>query len=121
MTGRGAESLTRMSDREIVEKASNTRTGDKFVTLYNGGSIYGKQDSDTRALMSRIAVFSGTDKEQLLRVFRSSGLYRDDTPNALYDRMAQEAITFVKKLKVTQPLTHSETGSKRRSGINAKT
>ena len=40
MADRGIDSLTRMSDREVVEKAKNVRRGDTFSKLYNGERVF---------------------------------------------------------------------------------
>lgn len=121
MTSRGIDSLTRMDDREVVEKAGSTYSGEKFKKLYNGGSIFGRADSDARALMTRLAVFTGRDKEQLIRVFQSSGQCREDIPLAVYDKMAEDAIAFVAEKRTSAPLQAVAVGGKRYAGVNAKT
>ena len=123
MTGRGIDSLTHLSDRDVVERARATKSGEKFDTLYNGGSLLGSEAKDERSLLSRLAMFTGNDEEQLLRIFRSSGQYRDDKPNAYYEKMAKEQIEFVAKLrgKPQRAPSHnfgSDKGGHR--GINAK-
>lgn len=123
MTGRGIDSLTHLSDRDVVERARATKSGEKFDTLYNGGSLLGSEAKDERSLLSRLAMFTGNDEEQLLRIFRSSGQYRDDKPNAYYEKMAKEQIEFVANLrgKPQGAPSHnfgSDKGGHR--GINAK-
>ena len=76
MSERGLETLTKMGDRDVVERASKTKNGEKFTQLYAGISVLGNEEKDERSLMSRIAMFCNGDKEQLLRIFRSSGQYR---------------------------------------------
>lgn len=98
MAGRGIESLTRMEDRELVERASKTKQGAKFSALFNGIAVLGSEEKNERSLMARLAVHT-TDKEKLLRVFRASGQYRDDKPNAYYERMATEEMQFVSGLR----------------------
>ena len=56
MTGRGIESLTRMEDRELVEKASKTKQGAKFSALFNGLDVLGSEEKNERSLMARLAV-----------------------------------------------------------------
>ena len=104
MTGRGVESLTRMEDRELVERASKTKQGAKFSALFNGIAVLGSEEKNERSLMARLAVHT-TDKEKLLRVFRASGQYRDDKPNAYYDKMATEELPFMAELRRPQKLT----------------
>ena len=96
MSGRGVESLARMGDREVVERAKKSRSGTKFDQLFNGIPLLGSEESNERSLMCQIAVFT-KDKEQLLRVFKASGQYRDEKPNAYYEKLAQESMQFVER------------------------
>lgn len=98
MTGRGIESLTRMEDRELVEKASKTKQGAKFSALFNGLDVLGSEEKNERSLMARLAVHT-SDRDKLMRVFKASGQYRDDKPNAYYERMATEEMQFVSGLR----------------------
>lgn len=122
MTGRGIDSLTHLSDRDVVERAKATKNGEKFDKLYNGGSLLGSEEKDERSLMSRLAMFT-SDEEQLLRILKSSGQYRDEKPNAYYRKMIKDEIKFVEGLKGKQPSAPvhsigSDKGGHR--GINAK-
>ncbi len=121
MGGRGVESLTRMSDREVVERAEKSKSGAKFRALFQGKSILGKEESDERSLMSLIAAFS-KDKEQVLRVFKASGQYHDDKPNAYYEKLAQESMQFVEHVGSQRRAQNSSTEQRRKGhfGINAK-
>lgn len=121
MKGRGIDSLTRMSDREIVEKAYHTKSKEKFSLLYNGGSLFNDEEKDERSLMARIAMFTNGDQEQLLRVFRSSGQFRDSKPNAFYEAMARDAMTLIGGRTGTQNYPFKPHTSKSRFGANAKT
>lgn len=103
MTGRGIESLTRMDDREIVDKASKTKHGDKFLALFNGEQVLGDEEKNERSLMARLAMHTGTNSEQLLRIFRASGQYRDSKPNSYYEKLAKEEMQFVASLKTSAP------------------
>ena len=89
MTGKGIESLTRMEDRDLVERASKTKQGAKFSALFNGVDVLGSEEKNERSLMARLAVHT-LDKDKLMRVFKASGQYRDDKPNAYYEKMATE-------------------------------
>jgi antirestriction protein ArdC len=112
MTGRGIESLLRMDDREVVDAASKTARGEKFLALFNGERLLGNEEKDERSLMSRIAMYTGSNEEQLLRIFKASGQYRDEKPNVYYEKMAKEEINFVASLrsKTQIPVTHSTSG-----------
>lgn len=114
MTGRGIDSLTRMDDRDIVDKASKTKHGDKFLALWSGESVLGTEEQNERALMARLAIFAGENTEQLLRIFRASGQFRDSKPNAYYEQMAKDEMKFVAGLKKPIPTTTAakNTGSR---------
>ncbi len=91
----GIESLTRMDDIEVVERASKTKNGAKFNQLYNGISVLGREDKDEYSLMTRLAMFVNGDKEQLMRVFQSSKQYREGKPIEYYETMAEKSLNFV--------------------------
>ena len=122
MAGRGVESLTRMSDRDVVERAMATKSGDKFTKLYNGASLLGSEEKNERSLLARIAMFVNGDEQQLLRIFKSSGQYRDEKPNAYYEKLAKQEIQFVARLKggeAKAPSLASESGRGGHRAINA--
>ena len=121
MRERGVESLTRMGDRDVVERASKTRDGAKFTQLYQGLSILETEEKNERSLMSRLAMFCNGDKEQLLRVFKSSGQFRDEKPNSFYERMAEQSIKFVEGIKSKHTSPMLPTWGKGKGGVNAKT
>ena len=105
ITGKGIESLTRMDDREVYDKASKTKHGDKFLALFNGEKVLGTEEQNERSLMARLAMHTGENTEQLLRIFRASGQFREDKPNAYYEKMAKEEMQFVAGLKKPLPTT----------------
>lgn len=121
MSERGVESLTRMGDRDVVERASKTSDGAKFTQLYQGLSILETEEKNERSLMSRLAMFCNGDKEQLLRVFKSSGQFRDEKPNSFYERMAEQSIKFVESIKSKHTSPMLPTWGKGKGGVNAKT
>lgn len=121
MSLRGEDSLTRMSDIDVVERAKRTRGGEQFTKLYNGKTMFGNEEKDERALMARLAMFCNGDEEQLMRVFRSSGQYRDEKPNALYAKMARESIERIDRLKGNIAVVPArESAGKKHIGANAK-
>lgn len=103
MSGKGIESLTRMDDRDVVDKASKTKHGDKFLALFNGEKVLATEEQNERSLMARLAMHTGENAEQLLRIFRASGQFREDKPNAYYKKMANEEMQFVATLKKPKP------------------
>ncbi len=113
-TGRGIESLTRMYDRDVVDKASKTKHGDKFLALWSGEKVLATEEQNERSLMARLAMHTGDNTEQLLRIFRASGQFREDKPNAYYEKMAKEEMQFVAGLKKPLPTTTAakSTGSR---------
>lgn len=122
MRERGIDSLTRMSDIDVVESAKRTRGGEQFEKLYNGKTIFGDEEKDERALMARLAVFCNGDEEQLMRVFKSSGQYRGEKPNSLYEKMARQSIERIERLKGKVTVVPArENAGKKHVGANAKT
>lgn len=122
MAGRGIDSLTHLSDRDVVERARATKSGEKFDTLYNGGSLLGSEAKDERSLLSRLAMFTG-DEEQIMRILKSSGQYRDEKPNAYYQQLIKDEIKFIEGLKgkhTSVPVRSSGSGKGGHFGINAK-
>lgn len=101
--GKGIDSLTRMDDREIVERASKTKHGDKFLSLFNGESKLGSEERNERSLMARLAMLTGSDERQLMRIFRASGQFREDKPISYYEKMAKEEMKFVAGLRTSAP------------------
>lgn len=83
--------------------------------------MLGSEEKEERSLMARLAMFCNGDKEQLLRVFRSSGQFRDDKPNAFYERMAGESMKFVERIQNENkvPMPNANNSGKRFG--NAKT
>ena len=113
MTGRGIESLTRMDDRDVVERASKTKHGEKFQQLYSGVSVLGNEEKDERSLMARLAMFTKDDEEQLIRVFKSSGQFRAEKPSEYYEQMAKEEMKFVAGLRMNPPTTATKSQGSR--------
>ena len=93
------ESLTRMSDREVIERAKKATGKETFLRLYNGESVLGSETKDERSLMSRLALFCDGDKDKLLRIFKASGQYREEKPNGVYEQMAEDSLLFVSKIR----------------------
>lgn len=66
-------------DDDLMELASNSENGDKFEALFDGEwSLYYSSHSEADcAFASMLAFWSGWNIEQMDRIFRQSGLYRD--------------------------------------------
>ena len=76
------------TDEQVIEHASNSKTGDKFRDLYEGrwSDYYGSQSDADMALVSMLCFWCGCVEEQIDRIFRESGLMRDK-----WDRMTGDA------------------------------
>lgn len=122
MDGRGLESLTRMSDREALSRAETYYGKDgKFSDLYHGKNVLKSEEESEYGLMVRLAMFCGGDQDRLLRVFRSSGQYREEKPNAYYEKMAENSLKFISDTKRSfAPMGEQSGFSKGKFGINTK-
>ena len=67
-----------LTDEQVVEKASSGENGEKFADLYAGRweDRYGSQSDADMALCDILAWWCGADREQVDRIFRTSGLMR---------------------------------------------
>ena len=122
MEGRGGESLTRMSDRETLARAEGYYAKDsKFADLYVGKNVMKNIERSESGLMLRLAMFCGNDEEQLLRIFKSSGQYRDDKPNAYYMKLASESMKTIREMRGSIAAAQENNGfTKGKIGINSK-
>ena len=122
MKGRGSESLTRMSDRETLARAEGYYAKDsKFADLYVGKNVMKNIERSESGLMLRLAMFCGNDEEQLLRIFKSSGQYRDDKPNAYYMKLASESMKTIREMRGSIAAAQENNGfTKGKIGINSK-
>ena len=67
-----------MNDEEIIRKARECKTGSLFQLLYSGQweGLYDSQSSADMAFCNILAFWTQRNKEQMDRIFRSSGLMR---------------------------------------------
>ena len=96
---RGVTPLTKMSDVAILEKVSNGKGKEKFEKLYKGEKVFKDQEKNDLSLMMRIAMFSPNDKEQVMRVFASSGQFDEKKGVAHYATLLDNAVAFVQQAK----------------------
>ena len=89
-----------LTDEEVVDKASSASNNEKFLSLY-GGDIagYPSQSEAELAFMTMLAFWCGGDEEQMDRIYRSSGLYRekwerDDYRESTISRAVMGASSF---------------------------
>lgn len=90
--GKGIEGLSSMTDREVIEKASASRHGDTFKALYEGKDLQNNHSNSDMSLMTRLAFWCNGDKEQMLRIFATSGLYRPNKSPEYYEHTALKAV-----------------------------
>lgn len=88
----GVVGLSSMSDKDVVEKASNARNGDKFKALYAGQDLQNNHSNSDMSLMNILSYWCNGDKEQMLRIFATSGLYRPNKSPDYYECTAIKAI-----------------------------
>ena len=121
MNGRGKASLTRMSDREILMRAEGYYAKDnKFSDLYNGKNVMRNEERSESGLMLRLALFCENDEEQLLRLFKSSGQFREDKTIEYYTKMTSESAANIKEMKRSIAAAKVATATRNKIGINSK-
>lgn len=94
--GLGIEGLSNMSDIEVVERACNSKHGEIFKALYEGEDLQNNHSNSDMALMNRLAFWCNGDKEQMLRIFATSGLYRENKSINYYESTVIKAIKGTK-------------------------
>ena len=101
---KGVNGLSTMTDRDVVEKASNAKNGDKFKRLYAGEDLQNNHSNSDMSLMNLLAYWCNGDKEQMLRIFATSGLFR---PNKSPDYYEGTAIKALRSMPVKSTYTPS--------------
>lgn len=68
-----------LTDEEILQKARESKQGSLFQMLYSGSwqGLYNSQSEADIAFCNMLAFWTQKNKEQMDRIFRSSGLMRD--------------------------------------------
>lgn len=113
--GKGVEGLSSMLDRDVVDKACSSKHGKTFKALYDGQDLQNNRSNSDMSLMNRLAFWCNGDKEQMLRIFATSGLYRPEKPASYYEGTAIKAVRdTVSRLTQTQsapkPMTGNQSG-----------
>ena len=91
--GQGVEGLSMMDDRDVVEKAcADKKYGATFKALYDGQDLQNNHSNSDMSLMNRLAFWCNGDKEQMLRIFATSGLYRIEKSASYYEYTALKAV-----------------------------
>jgi putative DNA primase/helicase len=82
-----------LSDSEVVEKAKNAKHGDKFARLWDGGTNdFDSHSEAVLSLLDRLAFWTGKDRQQMDRLFRSSGLYVGKWKDEKWERRGDDEI-----------------------------
>ncbi len=92
---KGVEGLSLISDKEIINKAMNCKNGDVFKALYEGEDIRNNHSNSDMSLMNHLAFWCNGDKEQMIRIFTTSGLFRENKSPDYYESTAIKAIKDV--------------------------
>lgn len=79
VSNRTVEPCSYLTDERVIEHASHSESGEKFRALYEGRweEGYDSQSDADMALVSILSFWCGNVEEQIDRIFRSSGLFRD--------------------------------------------
>ena len=99
-----------MSDKDIVEKASNAKNGDKFKRLYEGEDLQHNHSNSDMSLMNLLAYWCNGDKEQMLRIFATSGLFRSSKSADYYECTAIKALQSLPVQQTYTPAIPKSTG-----------
>ena len=89
---KGENGLSSMSDKDVVEKAREAKNGDKFKRLYAGEDLQNNHSNSDMSLMNLLAYWCNGDKEQMLRIFATSGLFRPNKSPDYYEGTAIKAL-----------------------------
>ena len=79
VSNRTVEPCSYLTDEQVIEHASRSESGEKFKALMEGRweEGYDSQSDADMALVSMLAFWCGNVEEQIDRIFRTSGLFRD--------------------------------------------
>ena len=76
----------------LFKSSSAARHGETFKALYDGKDLQNNHSNSDMALMTRLAFWCNGDKDQMLRIFATSGLYRPDKSPEYYEHTALKAV-----------------------------
>ena len=107
---KGVNGLSTMTDRDVVEKASNAKNGDKFKRLYAGEDLQNNHSNSDMSLMNLLAYWCNGDKEQMLRIFATSGLFRPNKSPDYYEGTAIKALCSMPVKSTYTPTVPKNTG-----------
>lgn len=83
--GRGVEGFSTMSDRDVYDRACAAYKGERFKALFEGQDLQNNHSNSDMSLMNLLAFWCNGDKDQMLRMFAASGLYRPEKSQDYYE------------------------------------
>lgn len=83
--GKGVEGFSTMSDRDVYDKACGAYKGERFKALFEGQDLQNNHSNSDMSLMNLLAFWCNGDKDQMLRMFAASGLYRPEKSADYYE------------------------------------
>ena len=107
---KGENGLSSMSDKDVVKKASEAKNGDKFKRLYAGEDLQNNHSNSDMSLMNILAYWCNGDKEQMLRIFATSGLFRPNKSPDYYEGTAIKALRSMPVKSTYTPTIPKNTG-----------
>ena len=107
---KGENGLSSMSDKDVVLKASEAKNGDKFKRLYAGENLQNNHSNSDMSLMNILAYWCNGDKEQMLRIFATSGLFRPNKSADYYEHTAIKALREIPVKSTYTPTIPKNTG-----------
>ena len=108
---KGENGLSSMSDKDVVEKAGAAKNGDKFKRLYAGEDLQNNHSNSDMSLMNILAYWCNGDKEQMLRIFATSGLFRPNKSADYYEHTAIKALREIPVKSTYTPTIPKNNGS----------
>ena len=85
-------------DREVVENGIAGTSGHIYKSLYNGVPVFPKEERNIQSFLIRTALYADDNKEQMSRVFKSSGLYEETMTDETVFAKIEEAINVKAKI-----------------------
>lgn len=88
--------VTSLNDQEVLDRASSAKNGPDFDSLYAGSWEGGKYKSQSEAdlsLIGALAFWTGNDSAQIERIFKTSGLYREDKGDPYLQRTIDKVVS----------------------------
>lgn len=85
------------SDNEVIEAIRKSKKGSEFDKLYSGQLLNGDHSRDDFKMLNILAFFTNCDRGQMERIFRSSGLYREDKGDKYLERSIDKAVMTLER------------------------